>query len=44
MQFGLAFRAIEMTQKSMPGYDVGHFGFAPRCSRRQWDVTVVAAI
>jgi len=43
MQFGLAFCVIEMMVKSMPRYDVEHFGFAPRCSPRQWDVMVVAA-
>jgi NADH-quinone oxidoreductase subunit B len=35
--------AIEMTQ-AMPRYDAEYFGFAPRGPRRQWDVTLIAAI
>ena len=42
MQFGLACCAIEMTQMSMPRYDVERFGFAPRASPRQSDVMIVA--
>jgi NADH-quinone oxidoreductase subunit B len=39
MQFGLACCAIEMMQFAMPRYDVERFGFAPRSSPRQCDVT-----
>src|ERR1700730_10712110 len=35
MTFGLACCAIEMMQMSMPRYDAGQFGVAPRASARQ---------
>jgi NADH-quinone oxidoreductase subunit B len=42
MQFGLACCAIEMMQMAMPRHDLERFGFAPRGSPRQSDVTIVA--
>src|SRR4051794_41463269 len=42
MPFGLACCAVEMMQMSMPGYDAGRFGFAPRATPRQSDVVIVA--
>lgn len=35
MTFGLACRAIEQMQVSMPRYDIERFGCAPRASPRQ---------
>ena len=39
--FGLACCTIEMMQMA-PRYDAERFGFAPRASPRQSDVTIVA--